>query len=224
MKTTTGLLITIIIFTSCRKDEKPLIEPIPEPIPISYIVNTPGSYNIYECFEIDSLGQETSLGITDCTYVVGDTTINGFEYVHIAGTYFGNPSDWFYRDSSHFIINQLGKIQWTQNNIQDTLDVTYYYPNMVVYSILDQEATFDYPIGTWEGNTTDGGLGIAFDLQHHYYWTDGTPYTACDSAWIKHKKFADGIGEVMSQTAFISLLQAYCEYHERRLTYYYIAE
>lgn len=207
-------LITIFL-CSCRKDPEISID-IPYQPDSILIVNKPGSWWKYEWFEIDSMGNEFSLGGKDCLYVVGDTTINGNIFTHITGDsyMFPTPSNWFWRDSSHYLVDQFGNKLFSTYEKLDTLKI---YPGSqyTIYSITH---------GIESPCTVPAGAFMVYENELHYHNSNGTPFTACDSIYISYRRFANGIGIISEQLSFASLLQIECKYMERRLIEYYIPE
>ena len=219
--------VALIALVGCRKDDPPQNTITPEPTPGAYLINTPGTYCLYQWYSIDSTGTATQLTTTDSMFIAGDTVLNGATYTHWEGTYYGVQTHRYFRDSSGSIIDQNGTILWSYATAYDTVNVSNVNPGMVTYSIIQSfnNPLFTMPAGIWGQDTLSGGnLQSPFELQQHYYTTNGTPFTPCDSAWITHTGYMDGLGELYSQTAFMSQLQQNCTYMERRLVYYRIME
>ncbi|MBD3638846.1 MAG: hypothetical protein HUJ25_15950 [Crocinitomicaceae bacterium] len=215
MKTVSYLVIlTGLVFLSCRKDPKIEIEVPYEPEPIE-LVTTPGSWWKYEWYRVDNYGNETFLGEQDCVFVVGDTLINGDLYTHYSGDVFNfsTPYNLYWRDSLHYIVTSTGTLLFSTFEQLDTL-WTNTGPMHSVYALTN---------GTKSQVTVPAGNFMAYDREVHYYNTDGTPFTACDSIWVKHSRFTNGIGIISETTGFLSLIQDYCQYDEKRLVEYYIA-
>lgn len=213
------LIVLVIVATiaSCRKDDE--ITPQNEAIelhPVFHLENNTGSYWLYEWFEIDSLGNETSLQTIDSVYVVGDSVISGNVYTHYSGTYQGNQTDRIIRDSSGYIVTSLGNIQYSRVNFTDTLHYTEDIGGNMKSYWFTKKLNNDV--------VTPSGSYQVYDMQGHFYSLDGTPFTSCDSLWIQHKMYHDLSGvEIISQTAFVSQLQNNCTYLERRLIFSYYA-
>jgi hypothetical protein len=204
----------IVLAASCKKDPDPVIPPVQEPVPLFLLEASQGSYFIYEWYQVDSLGNETSLSITDTVYFSGDTIINGNSYAIQAGTYFGSPRVAFIRDSLGYIVTSSGNILFSYVNNSDTLRNVSNSMNDIYMMTKKNNAAI----------TTVAGSFTTYDQQVHYYRADGTPMTNCDSVWISHSHYDDLSGiEVSSQLAFLNPLENLCQYNERRLVYVYIA-
>lgn len=203
-------MLLVCFFCSCRKDPT-----IPEPYfpPEVNLVSTVGSWWKYENYYIDSLGQATATGIIDTIFVVGDSIINGNTYIHLSGTSFGFTTYKFIRDSLTYIVNSDDQILCSYENFGDTTSVFTSIPYKAYGMTKKPNAPLVVPAGTFD----------VYDQQFHYYNNNGTPFTACDTMWIKHEYFSDGIGVIVSQTAFVTPLVLYCQYIEQRLVEYYIA-
>ncbi len=207
-------LITFLC-CSCRKDPEISIDIPYQPDSIQ-IVDKPGSWWKYEWFEIDSMGNELFLGEVDCMYVAGDTIINGNTFTHITGDsyIYPTPTNWFWRDSSHYLVDHFGNKLFSTYEKLDTLGIflgSQYNIYSIAYGI---ESLTVVPAGTF----------MAYETESHYHNTNGTPFTACDSIYVKYRRFSNGIGILTEQLSLLTLLQVECKYMERRLTEYYIAE
>ncbi len=209
-----GLLSAIVAFTSCKKEEAvdPTYHNDSSESPYT-LVSTSGSWWVYQWYSIDSTGTPTSMTQRDSVYIVGDTAINGNTYIHAEGTYLGSPRSSYYRDSSGYIVNSLGNTRYNYVNIGDTIytqvDGGGFYTS---HWFTAPETTISVPAGTFDTH----------DFQGHFYSQDGSYFTACDSSWIQHSYYADGIGEIASQTAYLTQITNYCTYMERRLVSYHI--
>ncbi|UKN00453.1 hypothetical protein K6119_11995 [Paracrocinitomix mangrovi] len=214
MKNASYLLVLVILtIFSCRKDPSVKIETPNEPSSFD-LVTTQGSWWKYDWFKIDSLGNETLTTIKDCVYVVGDTLINGNTFTHLHGDFhIFNSYDWFWRDSAHYIVNQNGQKLYSTIEGIDTLE------------IIEGTEVNNYFItdGTEYEMTVPAGTFNVYDSELHYSYNNGSPFTNCEDTWVKHTKFANGIGMISTQTGFISQIQTQCSYDESRLTEYYIA-
>lgn len=216
MKTT--LLTTIAaltLLTACKKDE-PEVAICPGAITpeVNYLISEPGSYWIYQWYQIDSLGNETTYNAIDTVTVIGDSVYNGNTYTAYESSYLGmQPSIKLLRDSSGYIVNQYGHISFSYtdltNNITSGNNGMYDYYSMMSIN----NAGITLPVGTFNSS-----------IVHEVHYTDpgGNPVNACgDMEEIHEHHFVEGIGEVMSQTAFFTQLQQ-CSYLERRLIEYQI--
>jgi len=204
---------TLVLLLSCRKDP-PFLAVSPDPaIPVeANLVSTPGSWWKYEWYTINSVGNVIPNGMTDSLYVAGDSVINGNTYIHYSGTYFGFPTNYFRRDSSGCILNQSGVILYNYNS------------SNAIYTLdMGDSHTWWNTVRLFQPLVVPAGAFYVYDRQVHHYNPDGTAYTPCDDEWIRHEYYADGIGIIASQNAYVTELEVACVYREQRLVDYYIA-
>ncbi|MBP6511704.1 MAG: hypothetical protein KA347_03420 [Bacteroidia bacterium] len=119
MKTISLILIGVVLTTSissCKKDSTP---PTNSP---NFTQLKVGNYWIYERFNIDSSGNATATGIIDSCYIEKDTSINNITYYKfIRPEVIGSFNNYnFVRDSSHYLVNQIGGILFSSQNFTDT--------------------------------------------------------------------------------------------------------
>ncbi|MBA3706554.1 MAG: hypothetical protein H0W84_11855, partial [Bacteroidetes bacterium] len=81
-----------------------------------------GNYWIYQSVTIDTNGVETIYPKQDSLYVLKDTVVNASVYYYLCGASFFNfpQQNYFYRDSSGFIVSIEGKIIFAPNYYRDT--------------------------------------------------------------------------------------------------------
>jgi hypothetical protein len=91
-----------------------------------------GNYWIYEGYTLDSAGVATSSGKLDSAYIEKDTMIRGLTFVKFMQRPYGlneqMPS--YLRDSSGYLVNNLGIIIASDGNFRDTLSVDTSHPTM----------------------------------------------------------------------------------------------
>ena len=113
--------LLLVCFYSCKKTEDPI--PVNNPstptAPTNDFPLTTGSYWIYEVFNLDTNGIETTTSV-DSSYVSGDTLIHGDTFSVIIGGLFG-PSINVRRDSSGYLVDQFGVIHCSNTNYTDVL-------------------------------------------------------------------------------------------------------
>jgi hypothetical protein len=213
--TTAFLLFFSLFIISCKKEANPIPTTVDESQPVFHLENQEGSYFVYLVYEVDSLDNETQItSFRDSVYIVNsDSVINGNAYVHYEGTWFGIHKNVFIRDSSGFMVNQYGSILFNYINYTDTTS-SYSNATQFIFSLTAS--------GTSTLNTAAGTFPV-IDHQLHYYNSDGTPFTVCDSFWVQHTYYSvNGGEEIITQTAFISPLQNQCKYLERRLEFLHL--
>jgi hypothetical protein len=207
---------------ACQK-EKSIITPDAPSTPSPAFTAGTGSYFVYNIFEIDSNGQETPFGIPDTIFVVGDTLLNGHRFVHLKDQWFNiGQISTFLRDSSGYIVDTSGMVQWANRNLTDTVTFRSSEFSVAFHTFGYTNRTFVLPSGSVNGNTIAANSQAAFELQMHSYLTNGERMSVCDSGLVQKKLFVYGIGTVSSQLAWVGAHYGSCKYYERRLIYYSI--
>lgn len=115
---TTLQILCPILFASCTVDVA-----LPSPLasnPQSYCPLTIGSYWVYDWYQTDSTGALFSLSTSDSCFVSNDTVIGGDTFYIIEGTFRGDPSRSWLRDSSGCFISPSGRIALSATNFTDT--------------------------------------------------------------------------------------------------------
>lgn len=201
-----ALLMGTIALYSCRKASQSTSGAF-NPTPNTYSLTMgmkKGNYWIYQLYRIDTAGVETP-GITDSVYVDKDTVINGriyYKFVEASVNY-------YWRDSSEYILNPDGEIIYTGANFADTFWKKYNDPYLLVYKkMADKGLTISVPAGTFATNT--------MQTTYSYLPGSGSYYAGKNRYW--NVRFANGIGIVVQTT----LLGDYY-YYERRLLRYHVA-
>lgn len=158
MKTTIKLLLAFALFgaltfSSCRKDDSPiepdkLVEP-DKPIdsdtikpttqgplsPLDYFPLEKGNYWVYEASGHDTDGTKISVHFNDSFIVIGDTVLNGNKYHQLKGSAitYGPRFHWFLRDSSGYLVHDVGFARFNTVNFNDTTYSVGYGPNNSEY-------------------------------------------------------------------------------------------
>ncbi len=214
MKTKLPLIIIMIcVINSCKKDV--LIKEKPPGLNRPTIINTVGSWWVYDWVEYDRLGNSHSLHIRDSVYVIGDTSIDNISYVQLDGTYHGNRAKRFLRDSSIFIIERGKGIIYSFSKD----------PYRTTYRFFDYTQKFEHQLVSGFVNdriTTPAGTYNGVISQVNYKMTDLTRFTVCDSILSFRHYWVNGIGEVLRQDANIAAVKSRCIYEEQQLVKYYI--
>ncbi|MCE4564769.1 hypothetical protein INQ51_10650 [Maribellus sp. CM-23] len=150
-----GLLTLLVI--SCRKDDSNPPAPMQT---ANYLPLTVGNYWIYQHYKIDSLGNETALSYTDSIVVARDTMINNNQYFVLEGTnYPYSQNEWgiidIVRDSSGFIVDNIGNISFSSDNFEDILaSKTEVINNDTIYTLTfrmeEPDITVSVPAGEFE--------------------------------------------------------------------------
>lgn len=211
MSKTFLLLIAALIFaTSCKQGNDDDDDDNTPTSSTNYIPMSIGNYWVYEIRNTDSLGVPNGgTAYLDSIEITHDTLIKGNKFFVFEGDY-GNSSQPtriiknILRDSSGFLVNEVGEVLFSSTNFIDTLskhidihntDTIYEYYGMMEnpsYQITVPSGTYDV---------------LDFKTTIIYYRTR-----------YMHKYFADGIGEIYNNLFFSSSSNML----ERRLIRYYI--
>jgi|GEM_PF-1755173 len=206
--------IFALLLVSCNKEEVIPEMPVCNTNSSYQFVSSPGSWWAYEWVWVDSLGVETSHTPKDTIRILSDTIIGGHSYAVKSGSYLGGATSSIQRDSLGYIVSPNGYVYYHSNGGGDTI-ATESNPVFNSYSMAFLGSTTKtVPAGTFD---------VDVDIQSHLYSPDSTWFSPCDSVWVRHSSYVTGIGEIASQTGYVSLLQSECKYLERRLVSYYIA-
>lgn len=133
MKKLWGLLtLSILLMSSCKKDE-PATPNDSEASPM-YVPMNIGDYWIYENFQVDTLGNDSSLNKFDSVYISNDTLIDGLTYFVFKGTHYpmhqnANSILQIVRESDGDLLNTSGTKLFSSTNSNDTLDARYQISN-----------------------------------------------------------------------------------------------
>ncbi|MFN3528633.1 MAG: hypothetical protein ACK417_01760 [Bacteroidia bacterium] len=217
------LVLLVLSNIACRKENQELQPENPNSPATPVLISEKGSYFVYHIFEIDSSGNETPYGRPDTIFVEGDSLINGNRYVHLKDQWFNiGLKSIFFRDSSGYIVDEAGLIHWANRNLPDTVRFAPSNILMEWYYFGRANRSFQLPSGRLNGDVVPARTESAFELEMHYYYTNGTRMSVCDSGHIQKRTFVSGVGLASSQLAWISLMYSDCKYYERRLVYYAI--
>jgi len=121
------ITLTTLFFLSCEKTDpnSGVDDPDQEDI-LDYFPLSIGSTWVYQNVDIDSDGQERIRAETDSILISRDTLINDMLYYVFEGrSYPFNGGDWgvidILRDSSGYIVNTFGEVEFSLRNFSDTL-------------------------------------------------------------------------------------------------------
>ncbi|AEV33581.1 hypothetical protein Oweho_2613 [Owenweeksia hongkongensis DSM 17368] len=116
-----AILAANLLFVSCKKDEKTANQTT-NVRASDYFPMAVGNYWIYESYAIDSNGVETNLNQEDSVYVSATTSHNGETYFQLESQY-NICFQGHFRDSSGYLINTSGNIQFAPNDFSDSLSI-----------------------------------------------------------------------------------------------------
>lgn len=182
---------------------------------IEYIFpKTIGSYWVYNWYQIDSLGVETQMSHIDSTIITGDSIINGHLFTIYEESFFGNFTTKFKRDSSGYIINQFGDVEYSYLDFDNPLSINYTNPdyNLVSKMVDRLDTPIEVPAGVFQ--TIEAQLQITN--------VDGSTISTCaGDTLILPTNYATTVGKVKKVITYISSIP-YCQYQEQRLVTYHI--
>ena len=214
-----SLLLTAVLFFGCKKSETDLPTPImPGNESQSFTWNhTAGSYWVYQWYLMDSLGNATLHGSPDSIIVLGDTIINGHTFTRFYQDHLiFQPSEFYQRDSSGFIVDHIGNIQFSYNTFNDTVSENEVGGWFINYSVLGAEI-LEVTVPAGDFNVFQKRIAIDF--------IDSPPPMTCtDTPGFDRFYDANNGIPVIEQIGYASPYFAICQYYERRLVEFYIAE
>lgn len=211
--------MTLIL--SCQKEDDPINqENFPGFFTFKYMPLNVGNYWVYEHFQIDSLGNATSLEKFDSMAITRDSIIGDKKYFVLEGTNYpyGPPQEWgiieILRDSLGCLVNQNGAIRLSQYNFTDTLAKKIEtYQEDTLYAIYYKMEKCDHlvtvPAGSFEALNFRGEL---------YNYKLDTP--KMDERYLNYY-YAKDVGKIVHTWYYMGLTDYYCE---RRLIRYSLNE
>lgn len=211
MKYLAPVFIFALLCFSCEKEEIVENEGITSN---TTFITSPGSFWIYDVVAIDVDNSITDTGIRDTVTVLGDTIINGSTYTQYYGTFMGGQhKSSFFRDSSGYIVNNLGSIIYSYMHFEDTIIGT--SMNMFdtyTFFVDESNTTFSVPAGNFNSAVR----------QTDFYKMDGSAIDTCGNMFYSQKnRYAPEVGLIFQNCAYVSELEN-CKDRERRLVEYSI--
>lgn len=198
-------ILTILLFVQgCKEDDcKPAAA-----TPSIQLINSAGSYWIYDWYSIDKLGNEKYLQ-TDSIYIAGDSMINGNSYVFRKGRFLSGNMAGFLRDSIGFVVNEKGDILWNKNSIG------------IFRASNESQINLEWSMTSLSSNiTVPAGTFSTLERTTKACYNNGQPLTPCDTCQEEQVYFSEGIGLVLDRTTYIGIFD--CSRLEGRLTKYHI--
>jgi len=218
MKRYMTLALTAFLFIACKKEKIETTtcnqSQTQETQENTYVFPTTiGSYWVYEWYQIDSLGTETAMTTIDSVFITGDTLINNELFTVYSESFLGNPSIRFKRDSSGYIIDQYGGIEYSYVDFNTTFDGWNNPEYTSSFNMIDMTTT---PI------TVLAGVFKTIERRKSISKFDGSTISSCaGNTVIYPTNYASGIGKVRFVTSYISSIPL-CHHFEQRLINYYI--
>lgn len=207
-----SIAATGLLFTSCKKEDDPIIPPANPPAPIIYgFPITDGSYWVYQEERTDSDGVVIQTGAIDSVYVEGDTIIGANTYKKIrtvvtGSSFFPNQPLAILRDSAGYLVDVHGEYM-EHDNFTDTLRFVNYSGLVHAwYFMRHRDSVVTVPAGTF----------TTIDYEGHMYAQD--PNYPWPVPRYTHHLLADGIGMIFYRTYFVSSP----DYIQKRLVSYSI--
>lgn len=200
-------VLSIILISACKKSDEIIIKD-PEPVPTkNYNPMSIGSYWIYQHYEIDTLGNETQLSVTDSVRITGDTLINSLNYRIYKGT---KPNQWnvlyMLRDSGDYVVDSDGLIYLSKSNFVDTL-------NKGIIGLMSFSYKMEQPVAAI---TVPAGSFNVVNYQGTY--DANNPPSGVTYPRFQNNYYTDGIGRIADSYFYYSNPK----YYERRLVRYHI--
>lgn len=212
-------LLTAVVLAGCKKSDTELPSPIiPENESQSFTWNhTAGSYWVYQWYHIDSLGNEAPHSTPDSIIVLGDTVLNGHTYT----TFYQDhlllqPAIVYQRDSSGYIVNDSGNIQFSYTAFNDTVGEFDVGGLFTIHHVLGG-------VGD-QVNVPAGEFDVYHKREALELGEEHPPVTCTQSLGFDTYYDANTGVPVIQQTSYVAIYLASCEHYERRLVEYYIAE
>jgi len=185
------MFITVLalatVFTSCKKENETPIEPLPDFMHLKV-----GNYWVYEFYKTDTNGIETKLQETDSAYILKDSILNGKTYfvkiqspLHFNKNLSFGPNVYtetiLIRDSSGYLVNEIGTILFAQENFNDILKTD------TIPGLLWSETKM---IGKDSLVTVPAGLFISRTICYTYYPLDSNYHWGIRKAYSVYGKNA----------------------------------
>jgi hypothetical protein len=118
------LVFAFISFSACKKDKGSHVSESQ-----NYSQLKVGNYWIYQAFIVDTMGNATETEFFDSCYIEDDTIINNHVYYKMVRPTYWTSSQmnvYYLRDSSHYIIDNWGKIMFSSKDF-DNIFLEYYF-------------------------------------------------------------------------------------------------
>jgi hypothetical protein len=211
------VLMMVFVVTSCEKKAENLDDNTNnnQALTSEYLPLSVGNYWVYQYFRIDENGVETEMEQQDSIRIVKDTTINGNTfYIKEGNNILGG--DWvrleIVRDSAAHLIDETGKILFSESNFTDTISFEVEVANSdTLYTQSNKMETVGgnvvYPAGTFANVLDNKGTVMVFlNIPENI-----------ENPRIRDKYFAPSIGEISNTYFYISspsiMLRKLISYH-----------
>lgn len=214
-------ILALALMFACEKDnEQNLSDETLNGVTENFIPLAIGNYWVYDTYHIDSLNIETKLDYIDSIGVSRDTVIHGEKFYILSGIREFAGSDKLrdlaiLRDSSGYLINNLGEIHFSDSNFDDILhtwiELT---PNndtllKVIYKMVDLHDSVDILNGNHKVLNYQGNVTVYKGSGNNIWYKD-----------YINKYYASNIGVVYESFLFIAAHGVNRDYYERRVKRY----
>jgi hypothetical protein len=213
MRKLLALVMAITSLLSCNKEDD-------KEIKTDYLPLRIGNYWIYQEYNIDTMGNEIARSKLDSVIIKRDTIINDKKYYVFEGTYYPFTNNkWgiidILRDSSGYIVNQNGIIQFAENDFTNPIayfaHINHYDSNDTLFVMSHQMERIDNVIAVPAGT---------YDEVLNY---KGTVVTSMNTPGILYPRYlncyyAKGVGKIIYTYFYIASPNIY----EKRLLRYYV--
>ncbi|TNE81652.1 MAG: hypothetical protein EP332_03230 [Bacteroidetes bacterium] len=205
------LVFALALFlVQCKKDNSPVSDPAPES-PSAYHPMKTGNYWIYQWYKVDMQGNAIDQNFSDSVYIAGDTLINGEKYWVRRGKYFGSSYEYatHWRDSASYLVDEFGRIQFSNTNFTDTL----------FSAILGNNQIYQWQMMVKDDKNTEVPAGSFATFNYQTTLQDLHKPLPCGGYTKKSdKQFAKGVGIVRHTFSYMS--DPACTVYEARLVRY----
>jgi len=203
MKKALSVFFICCLVLSCSKKDE-VVEPTPSNV--DFTPMSVGNYWVYGNFRIDTLGNENQLPRIDSVSITGKEIIRSKTYYVFKGSYYftsagENSILWKLRDSSGYLVDTNGRIQFAHNNFSDSLDVYCLVnprQNDTVYCHAYQLQKSVYPITVPAGTFNALNYQRLITLYGHY----ARPNVPNPREWDTF--YANGVGRILETTFYAS--------------------
>lgn len=215
--------LLIMILWSCKKEKPEPEQNTNNPTSAYVLPSTIGSYWVFEKRNVDSLGNETFMGI-DTLSIYGDTVINGNTYISFnatsyTGTFYHPP---FLRDSLGYLVDNYGTIQYSYTNLGDTINSwssPFPGPNGAIQLEVD-----DYMSPSITSVSTPSGQFNSYHKKSVWRDSAGGPINECgDIEFIANNYYSSNVGMIRFENWYFGSMVSECKYFYYQLIDYHIA-
>jgi len=211
------MLMFASINFSCKKNKNESVDKNFEKKYLNYYQMKIKNYWIYQQYEFDENGIESSTNKFDSCYFEKDTIINNktyFKYIEPDEFEDGKKTISLIRDSLHFVINNYGKILFSSESFEKILFTQYLILNGDSFFKLDRKIN-NLKIDI----SVPAGIFSTLNVQNSYFLYPKYAPNNIQNPRIQNKYYAENIGLIKESLSFLVNSK---RYNERRLVRYRI--